>query len=70
MYYRIQLREYKMNQNYREDIGKGRVIDVVTSMNQGYFYDMPVTRHVLCDYTMFTKTPLILNISNTKIREL
>ncbi len=59
-----------MSQGYREDIGKGRVIDVITSMNGGYLYDMPVTRHVLCDYTMFTKTPVILNISNSKIKEL
>ncbi|MGN1154475.1 MAG: hypothetical protein ACI4S3_10640 [Candidatus Gastranaerophilaceae bacterium] len=54
---------------FKQEIGKSRVIDIITSKNKGYFYDMPVTRHTFSDYTTFTKTSMVFNISNIKIAE-
>lgn len=56
-----------MYQGYGKEIGKSRVIDIVTSMHKGYMYDMPISRHTLKSYMTATKTPLILNISNKSI---
>ncbi len=53
----------------QKEIGRSKVIDIITSVNKGYFYDMPVTRHTLSNYTTFSKTPMVLNISNTKLAE-
>lgn len=57
-----------MHKGYDNEIGKARVLDVVTSIHKGYLYDMPVSRHILKSYTTFTRTPLIMNISNDRIK--
>jgi len=57
-----------MNEGYNlKKIGTSRVVDILTSMNNGYMYDLPTVRHTLKDYTTFSNTPMILNISNKKL---
>ena len=53
----------------KNETGKSRIIDITTSMNNGYIYDMPVARHTLKSYTTFIKNTLVLNISDEKICE-
>lgn len=53
--------------DYNQKLGKSKVMDIVTSSHNGYIYDMPVISHTRKNYTTFTTTSLLFDISNARI---
>lgn len=53
----------------KNETGKSRVLDITTSVHNGYLYDIPVIRHTLKSYTTFVRNSFVFNISDKQISE-
>jgi len=52
---------------YKSNFVKTKIVDIVTSNNKGYFYDMPVASSSMKSYTTHIANSFVFNIANEKI---